>query len=606
MSFIPKTGSANIPSTAYTGTSLIHGVSLKSGKTYDVDMSLASSVSGTIYVYIKDKDGNTLVGSSVPSGNITKSFSYTANADYNNAFISFETGVTDSVLVTATISEEGNSNKIDAIESNTSKLLALPTWSYKETAGYFNLDGTIHGEGAYGEKYTNKLDLTGFTQIDYYQNVGANEQFNAYVLYDEDGDVVGTRVTWYDINKTIIPSDTTGAKYIAFCYRTYGTYHPTIRIYKPVLGNANSEADAKSSVTPFTFRPCYDHLFVTRTGENVTIPHESLYHIRLSRLFGFNTIEANVAKTSDGVFIVNHLIDGKFGSYFHHVDNETDISDIAVNSVTWAWIETNVRYNSTIPQYQTRPCTLQEFLSECRQQNIIPFVTSYDSDAVKITKQIMGDNNYIAYGGNRTNNPNAIIYDWVTKSTKQDIVDYCESIGKPFIYGMANPTDFSDSDLQDIVNTLHKMGYWIGTSYADVDWYKYAYMGFDVNGTQRQINRIDSGNVCNYNSILGFDDFAFTDATEANGVLTYNYDGTLIPKNLPNTTGIYMFDIELSFVGEITISSIGEWTSTETYISDGSVPIFVCAPIINDAPALTIYVSAGTIIRDVKYKLSKI
>ena len=508
-------------------------------------------------------------------------------------------------------SEKSFDSRLDSIENTLSDFSAFPYWNYKEYPGYFNSDGSVHTPSAgKEEKYTNQMDLTGFTKIEYAQSVGGNEQFNGYVLYDQDGNVIGTRVTWWNGSKTILPSDTVGAKYIAFCYRTYGQYHPTIKIYKPVWNTAESDADGKPTVASaefFRFKPCYDHLFVGRGGNNVTIPHESIYHVRLSRLFGFNTIEANLAKTSDGVFIVNHLAsDGKFGAYFHHVDNQTDISNIAVSSVTWSWIVTNVRYNSRLPQYRTRPCRLEEFLAECRQQNIIPFVTSNDPDAVAIVKKIMGDNNYIAYGGNRTNNPDAIIYTWVTRTTKQEIVDYCESVGKPFIYGMANPTSFSDADLQDIVNTLHEMGYWIGTSYADINWYKYARMGFDLNGTQKQVNRIESGNVCNYNSIFGFDDFAFTNATEANGVLAYSADGTLSPENLPTESGIYAFDLEVEFVGSISVPAIGEWYESATYNSDGAYPIFLCVPIVGGVPSLSVSVANGTVIKDVKYKLLKI
>lgn len=352
------------------------------------------------------------------------------------------------------------------------------------------------------------------------------------------------------------------------------------------------------------FKPCYDHLFVNRSGNNVTIPHESLYHVRLSKKMGFNTIEANVAATSDGVFVVNHLDSGKFGAYFHHVDGETDISNTALSSVTWDWVVQNVRYNSTIKKYQTRPCRLEEFLSECRQQNIIPFITSTNADVITIAEQYMGKDNYIAYGGSRANCPSAIIYHWVTKTTKEDILAYCESVGKPFIYGMSNPTAFTDAQLKEIINAVHEAGYWIGTSYSDVNWYKYSAMGMDFNGTQQLVNRIESGNLYNITSMYGFDNFITSNATETDGVLTFSAEGNIWPDIEDTTYDVCMIDIEIWFNGDISFYAIGEFTSTYSYTSDGTQPVFLSIPIINGSPKWHIVAAADCVVYDIKFKAS--
>lgn len=352
------------------------------------------------------------------------------------------------------------------------------------------------------------------------------------------------------------------------------------------------------------FKPCYDHLFVNKTGNNVVIPHESLYHVRLSRRFGYNAIEANVYPTSDGVYIVNHLSNGKFGGYFHHVDGETDISDIGVSTVTWAWIVENVRYNSTIPKYRTRPCTLQEFLGECKQQNLIPFLgRSNDAAVIAIANEIMGVDNYIAYSGTRSLSPSAPIYHWAAQTTKANIMAYCESIGAPFIYGMANPTDFTDEELADIVATLHEHGYYIGTSYADYKWHKYQTLGFDFNGTQALANRIDVGNLHNISSIFSFDGFTYSSATETDGVLTFETAGTIVP-NIPDTTyELCGIDIEVWFNGQIELRGIGDIVATD-YNSDGTYPFYMSIPIVNGSPKFLIIAKANTTVYDIKFKAS--
>lgn len=372
---------------------------------------------------------------------------------------------------------------------------------------------------------------------------------------------------------------------------------------------AMSNSSAKTNLAVFSgrFKPCYDHLFVNKTGDGVVIPHESIYHIRLSHKMGYNTIEANVSKTSDNVYFVNHLNGGKFGGYFHHVDGVTDISDISASSVTWDWIVQNVRYNSTIPKYRTRPCTLQEFLAECKQQYIIPFATSSDSNVIKIVEGIMGKENYIAYGATRASAPSAIIYHWVSNlTTKEGILEYCKSVGVPFIYGMGNPTDFTDSELKDIVNTLHENGFWIGTSYADNLWYKYSAFGFDFNGSQSQINRIESGNLYNINTVFGFNDFVIDGGTETNGEVVFSSTGTIRPDVSDTAESVVCVDIEIWFDGSITLSPIGERSGSQTIESDGSYPFFVCTPILNGSPKFTITCASGTTVSDIKFKASKI
>lgn len=358
-------------------------------------------------------------------------------------------------------------------------------------------------------------------------------------------------------------------------------------------------------ISAFRFKPCYDHLFVGRTGANCTIPHESLYHVRLSKMLGFDIIEGNLHPTSDGVFVVNHLNDNTFADYFHHADGETDISNVKITDVTWAWVVENVRYNSIYPKYQTRPCRLEEFLSECRQQNIIPVLTATNPEAIKIADKIMGVNNYIAYGASRNTCPNAIIYSWETKTTKQEIIDVCNSYGRPFIYGMGNPNNFTDEELKDIVETLHSNGFWISTAYNDADWYKLSNIGFDLNGSTRTVNRMKNGNICNFDSINGFSDYTVTNGTESQGTLVFSQAGNITPKIDNNTVSLGVVGVEMWFNGTVGINAIGEQLTNVYFTSDGSFPVFFETPVINGSLKMSINPQEGTTVYDLFFKASK-
>lgn len=487
-----------------------------------------------------------------------------------------------------------------------------------EHDGYIGWNGQINTQDSTQlEKYTQMFSVDDVSYL--YAGIVENRNhanaapWMGVVTYDADGEFLSQGVvnvisgSWAVLTKINITSN---VKYVAFTYRSYGTYTPTVYfMYDQMKWFEGFDESAKKDTTlPLRFKPCYDHLFVNRTGNDVTIPHESLYHVRLSKAFGYDVIEANLSKTSDGVFVVNHLSSGKFGGYFHHVDGTIDISNTAVSSVTWDWIVENVRYNSSIPKYRTRPCRLEEFLGECKQQGMIPFATARDVDAIAILDAYMGKDNYIAYGASRSDCPNATIYHWVTKTTKAEIVEYCKSIGTPFIYGMSNPNAFTDAELRDIVDTLHSLGYQIGVSYRDTTWHKLEYLGIDYNGSQGRTNRLEIGNYCNKNSTYGFDrDFTVLGATETDGVLTFTSNGSITPTMEPlvdNPIDYGIVDIEVSFNGTITIPAFGEHTASTSYTSDGTVPFFAAIPVIHGTLCCPINVTSGTIVYDVKYRAS--
>ncbi len=352
--------------------------------------------------------------------------------------------------------------------------------------------------------------------------------------------------------------------------------------------------------------PCYDHLFVN--DSNPIIPHESVYHIRLSKKMGFGIIEANVAVTSDNVFFVNHLSSGKFGNYFKHVDGVTDISNISASSVTWDWIIENVRYNTATVKYQTRPVRLDEFLQECNAQNIVPFVgrsvAPNGTVSHEVAKKYMGETGYIAYGGVRSSVGNTPIYFWDnTNIDPQDILSACKQIGAPLIWG-TQMARFDDSIAKTIIETLHDNGFFVGVSYVDANWEKYREMGADFNGTQSLINRIFDGNICSCSSVFDWDDYVITGSPiNTNGVLTFENAGTIKPiiQN-DNSQGIRGYDYEVVFSGSIDVVSAVE---SRTITHDTMLPEWYSKPIYNDSVEVIFNVSAGTVVQDLYFKANK-
>ena len=529
------------------------------------------------------------------SKNKTGEYLYFSNIESDSDRIELET------IKTKVANIEGT------IESNLSSL----TYSH----GYIDSDGSIHAQTENKEIVSEPI--YSIESLDFALTFSESKSiWVAIGAYDANGYISGSRKTFSATdtskNGSFVCPD--GTLYIRISFRTFDAEY-TLSLdghYSSVTNSENIKGlynvikeNSIPSLIASQLKPCYDHMFVTTYGDNIVIPCQSLFHVRISKKLGFNCIETNVSTTSDGVFFVHHLEDdGTFGRYFHHVDGETDISDITAISKTWEWIAENVRYNSTIEKYRTRPVLLTEFLHECKKQGIIPFVTSSNADVVGIVSGIMGKDKFIAYRGNRTTCPTAIIYQWKSYATKQEIIDYCDNVGKPLIYGMSNFANFTDEQLADIVETLHKKGYYIATSYNDANWNRLNGMGFDFNGTQSSVNRIENGNLYNLESIFGFDDFNFTGATETDGVLTFTSAGTLEPDVENTAYPVAMIDVELWFNGSVTWTAIGEYKSNLTMTSDGSSSVFRTVPIINGSVKFNLAVASGTEIYDVKYKAS--
>lgn len=361
-------------------------------------------------------------------------------------------------------------------------------------------------------------------------------------------------------------------------------------------------------LTPMTLYPCYDHLFVNNTGNRAVIPHESIYHVNISRSLGYRVIEANVQITSDGHYFVNHLArDGTFGNFFYAVDG-TDISQVAANTVTWQWIEDNVRYMSTVPKYRTRPTTLEEFLIGCKQNQLIPLLKFLDNNIKAMTERIMGKNNYIVYGGTREMAGDAVIFRWETHSTLSEILEFCDSIGKPLIYGTSNfQNTFTKEETASVIEALHNHGYMVCMSYeANEFWRQYRPLGIDFCGGTRTTNRLVTGNTYNLENIFNTNDFTITGGTVTDNVITLTENGTITCANIDNANRqIAHVDLDVDFDGVLTLTGgLGEFRGDIDFDStDGK--LIVCTAVINKPINFTLTAKGGSAtIKGIKYKVS--
>ena len=358
---------------------------------------------------------------------------------------------------------------------------------------------------------------------------------------------------------------------------------------------------------PFRFTgPFYAHLFLDKIYENstnITVPSESLEDIRISKRLGFNVIEANVQMTSDGKFVVIHGAGGKFGYEVTDLNGAFTYADTAINSVTLDWIKANIRYRSDLPRFRTQIPTLEEFLTECRIQGMVPFSQASTAAMVALLDNIMGYGNYIAYNGTRALTQ-APIVQYLSLATKAEIMERARSIGVPYIYAMANLGDFTDEELADIVHSLHAEGFMIGTAYVSgMAANRVRKLGFDLIASTWNINDFDNANICTLCNGLNWDDFAITGATPTDSGVSLSSGQTIAPATAPNAVFLAKAVLHLTFSGELYVSMGSE---DAVVSSDGVNEIQLSSYFINSAPTFQISGrTAGATITDIVFKASK-
>lgn len=361
----------------------------------------------------------------------------------------------------------------------------------------------------------------------------------------------------------------------------------------------------------------WDHTFIDKISssgyQTQVIPNQSLANVETSRRLGFKMIEVNPKKTSGNDYITLHGSNGKFGYEVYSLD-ETDITNVYVDQKTLAWIRENVRYHSTIDKYKVCPPTLQEFLYACKQNNIYPLVNVIDAGVMAICDEICGRNNYIAYFSNTYGQhrivDGQIMTHYKSLETKAEILEWCDKFGVPYIYAMANTTDFTDLQLSEIVNELHAKGYLItyAASYVSpVEDQRLKRLGFDGAAYSYCVPDFDSGNVAHLCGDATYDGFT-TDGTISDGTITLSENDTITPSNEISSKFLSKGVLHVTFNGNIKVV-MGDWLSSiYGYSTNGEImTMHFSTYFLQSAPTFRIVGgSSGAVIYSLQFDASEV
>lgn len=358
----------------------------------------------------------------------------------------------------------------------------------------------------------------------------------------------------------------------------------------------------------WTFRfggPYYSHLFIDKiyAKSDPIIPCQSVFDVQIAARLGFKFIEANVhATATPGKYIVMHGVRGCLGDQVTDLDGNS-AADVVIRQTPFDTLMSKYRYRSRYAKYRTHITSMEDFLLECRRNNIAPMISHADEEQVRIIRSIMGEN-FILYWGTREEFSGPILEYHSYKSIQQ-IVDRCKYMGAPYLYCMGNVRDFTDEQLRTIAREVHNVGCYVG--YAGCyeppqNNQKLLDMGFDFSASGWDINEIDNGNLCNLTADLRFDDFR-TDGTERDAVLCLDAGQSVAPGVELPSEFLSGGSLHVRFEGKIRVE-MGDYIHTE-FTSDGERSMWWSSYFIEQAPTFRITAVEPTRIINMTYKASK-
>lgn len=364
-----------------------------------------------------------------------------------------------------------------------------------------------------------------------------------------------------------------------------------------VTGNSSTAGESLRSY------PHYSHIFIDKIyNNNVIIPSESVYDVRMSARLGFRIVEGNIQATATpGKYIVMHGVSGTIGSELYDPLGTT-ISAKVIAETAYDTIR-SYRYNSIYEKYRTPVASLEEWLQECKVNGMTPLVTYVDDIELQIVKDIMGDN-FILYGGTRKKF-DGMIFAWVSAS---NMVSKAQALGSPCMVA-ATLTSLTDEELADVVKAVHNVGGLIGFAgcyETAADAQRYWKAGCDFSGSGWDVNeRTVFGNLAIMTAGDDFTEFIHTGSVQADGSLLLATGQTIQPTAL-SSTKVAAGVLSVRYSGELTLTMGAHQNMTNAPISsDGTITQLFSTFFLDAVPTFLLTATESTTIYEITYKIDK-
>ena len=608
---------------------------LYAGTEYVVELS-APSLSGTYYCAVVDAN-NAVIISDKKISETTYTFSFTPSTDYAGAKLRFGSGTSlpvhvkfkDTTSIPAQI--EALSGQITEVDTS----LDSEIQGVRDENAYY-LGKTIEAIGAgitskqfdfpteIGKKYLVSLPDKNDWSVDEVENT--NVAVFVIVAVEDSTTTDLYRVTkggfsnlglfvefmaTTETSRLFLRADT-GQK-IVFSVCSADNYRSINELARKVESAEDSMVFAKAAqglYAPFANGMLYHHLSVE--FNDAYIPSQSLTDVRYAKALGFDFIEANAQRCSDGVYVVKHGNSGKLGAGLKLVGGG-DCSDLLFADVTSTWLRENVVYNSGIDKYCTPIPTLEEFCAECSRDNIGIVLAAYANtdECLVIVRQYLPDSKIIAATPTSRGDFKGAISGWWSINSVDDAVAKVEQYGLPLMLGWSNYASADNALRKAVIKEMHKRGVLVSSAYLKPNEVVYAKsIGLDASGTTHgEVNPSSIGNVLNTNklndSALTFNSGAVYNS--ASDTITMAAGSSIVLPNTGHSSEFVKATIFLRYNGTLSIrpkNNNDVFTCLQDYASDGLEFISFAAAIDKNATALTLVASTAVTIYDWSIVLS--
>ena len=150
-------------------------------------------------------------------------------------------------------------------------------------------------------------------------------------------------------------------------------------------------AKQNSSLTLYAHRGCWSK---SATGEFI-VPENSLPAVAMAKKMGYTGIECDVHYTKDGVMVILH--DGTINRTMRRASDYSRLDKpVRLADLTFEELRRDYVLESTNPEWRTPIPTLEELLTECKKQGIVPMLHSNLVPSYRVAQQMFG-NEWVAF-----------------------------------------------------------------------------------------------------------------------------------------------------------------------------------------------------------------
>ena len=188
-------------------------------------------------------------------------------------------------------------------------------------------------------------------------------------------------------------------------------------------------AKQNTPLTLYAHRGCWSK---SATGEFI-VPENSVPAVAMAKKMGYTGIELDVHYTKDRQMVILH--DGTINRTMRRASDYSRIEEpVRLADLTFEELRRDYVLESTNPEWRTPIPTLEELLTECKKQGIVPMLHSNLVPSYRVAQQMFG-NEWVAFTSEyeplkevRTFSDCIILYS-INKGTPDEIAPRLEQLG---------------------------------------------------------------------------------------------------------------------------------------------------------------------------------